>query len=195
MDTGDVAVDCISVRLMKIRIQLKGKSNGVSFIVPYAPTLDKSTSASDYFWRSLDEVVKGVPSRDHLLVLMDANTRKGMRGVEWIDSKVLGAYGRDELNDHGERLLTHATDDKLALLNTSFATPARGISYTFQHKNRGKAQYRLDYILTRQGDREMVRNFTVRTPPRDNAELDHSLVTANIRLIGRIVTNRPKMAI
>ena len=44
MDKGEVAVECISARLIKVRIQLKGKSNGVSFIVGYAPTLDKSTS-------------------------------------------------------------------------------------------------------------------------------------------------------
>ena len=108
MDKGDVGVECISARLMKVRIQLKGKSNGVSFILGYAPTLDKSTSENDYFWSSLDEVVKGVPRRDHLLVLMDANAGTGMRGIGWTDSKVLGAYGRDELNDNGERLLTHA---------------------------------------------------------------------------------------
>ena len=40
---------------------------------------------------------------------------------------VLGVYGRDELNDNRERLLIHATDNKLALLNTHYATPARGI--------------------------------------------------------------------
>ena len=86
------------------------------FIVGYAPTLDKSTSKKDYFWSPLDEVDKGVPGRDHLLVLMDANARTGMRGIGWTDSKVLGAYGRDELNDNGERLLIHATDNKLSLL-------------------------------------------------------------------------------
>ena len=56
MNKDDVAVECISARLMKIRIQHEGKSNGVSFIVGYAPTLDKSTSEIDYFWSSLDEV-------------------------------------------------------------------------------------------------------------------------------------------
>ena len=81
MDKGDVAVECISARLMKVRIQLKGKSNGVSFIVDYALTLDKSTSEKDYFWSSLDEGVMGVPSRDHLLVLMDANARTAMIGI------------------------------------------------------------------------------------------------------------------
>ena len=47
MDKGDVAVECISARLMKVRIQLKGKSKGVFFIVGYVPTLDKSTSEKD----------------------------------------------------------------------------------------------------------------------------------------------------
>ena len=168
---------------MKVCIQLKGKSNGVSFILGYAPTLDKSTSEKHYyFWSSLDKVVKGVPSRDHLPVLIDVNARTGMRGIGWTDSKVLGAYGRDELNDNGELLLAHATDNKLALLNTYYATPARGISYTFQSPNRRKAPYRLDYILTRQVDRRLVRNVTGRTPPRENAVSDHNLVIRNIRL-------------
>ena len=123
---------------------------------------------------------------------MDANARTRMRGIGWTDSKVLGAYGRDELNDSGERLMIHATDYKLALLNTYYATPARGISYTFQSPNPGKAQYRLDYILTRQVDRRLVRNVTVRTPPRENAESDHNFVIGNICLLGRIAPNRPK---
>ena len=162
----------------------------MSFIVGYAPTFDKSTSKNGNFWSSLDKAVKGVPSRDHLLVLMDANTRTGMRGIGWTDSKVLGAYGRDELNANGERLLTHATENKVALLNTYYATPASGISYTFQRPNRGMAQYRLDYMLTRQVDRRLVRNVTVRTPPGENAESDDNLVIGNIRLLGRIAPNR-----
>ena len=47
MGKGEVAVECISARFMKVRIQLKGKPNGVSFIAGYAPTLDKSTSEMD----------------------------------------------------------------------------------------------------------------------------------------------------
>ena len=193
MDKGDVAVECISARLTKVCIQLKGKSNGVSFIVGYAPTLHKSTSEKDYSWSSLDEVVKEVPSRDHLL--MDANARTGIRGIGWTDCKVLGAYGRDDLNDNGERLLIHPTDDKLALFNTYYATPARGVSYTFQSPNRGKAQYRLDNILTRQVDRRLVRNVTGRTPPRENAESDHNPVIRNIRLLSRNAPGRPKRVI
>ena len=56
---------------------------------------------------------------------MDANACTGTRGIGWTDSKVLGAYGRDELIDNGERQSIHVTDNKLALINTYYATPAR----------------------------------------------------------------------
>ena len=123
---------------------------------------------------------------------MDANARTGIRGIGWTDLKVMGAYGRDELNDNGERLLLHAADNKLALLNTYYTTPPRGISYTLQGPNRGKAQHRRDYLLTRQADRRLVRNVTVQTPPKENAESDRNLVLGNIRFLGRIALNCQK---
>ena len=108
MDEDDIAVECIRARLMKVRIQLKGKSNGMSYIVGYAPTLDKSTSEKGHFWSSLDEAVNGVPSRDHLPALVDANACTSIRGIGWTDGTAMGAYGRDELNVNRERLLIHA---------------------------------------------------------------------------------------
>ncbi|CAM9752224.1 unnamed protein product, partial [Pylaiella littoralis] len=43
MDKGGMTVECISARLMKVRLQLTG-SNGVSFVVAYAPTETDGTS-------------------------------------------------------------------------------------------------------------------------------------------------------
>ena len=41
VEKGGLVVECISARLMEVRIQREGKSNGVSFfVVDYAPTLD-----------------------------------------------------------------------------------------------------------------------------------------------------------
>ena len=185
-----LVVECVSARLMKVRIQLEGKSNGVSFVVGYAPILDAPVREKDHFWNELNNVVSGVPSGDHLLVLMDANARTGKRESACASSKEMGAYGRDELNNNGERLLLHAADNKLALLNTFFATRARGVSFTFQSPNTGKGQCRLDYILTRQVDRRLVRNMTVRRPPEDRHESDHNLVVCTIRLLGRFAPNR-----
>ena len=53
---------------------------------------------------------------------MDANERTGKRGGGGVGSKdneVLGAYGRDILNDNGERLLTFAANHGLALVTRS----------------------------------------------------------------------------
>ena len=41
---------------------------------------------------------------------------------------MLGAYGRDKLNENGKLLLGFAEDNKLALLNTFFCTPKSGVS-------------------------------------------------------------------
>ena len=61
MDKGDVAVECISARLMEVRIQLNGSSNGVSFIVGYAPALDKSTSENVTLGVHLTRWSRGYP--------------------------------------------------------------------------------------------------------------------------------------
>ena len=57
-------------------------------------------------------------------MLMDANARTGEKigGERTEDDGVLGAYGRDELNDNGKRLLKFATDNKLTVTNTLFNT-------------------------------------------------------------------------
>ena len=75
MGEGDVIVECISPRFIKFRIDLESKLNGVCI--------------------SLDEVVRGVHSRDYILLLMNANTRKGMRAIRRTDRNVLGGYRRE----------------------------------------------------------------------------------------------------
>ena len=53
---------------------------------------------------------------------MDANACTGRREkghVESKDSKNLGAYGRDTLNDNGELLLSFANNHDLAPVTTS----------------------------------------------------------------------------
>ena len=71
---------------------------------------------------ALNCTVASVPARECVFVLADANARTGKRGEggREADSKVLGAYGRDKLNENGKLLLGSAEDNKLALLNTFF---------------------------------------------------------------------------
>ena len=90
-----------------------------------------------------------VPKHERLSVLTDANARTGRREKGQVgrkDNKIICAYGRDTLNDNGELLLSFANNQ------------GRRITY-FQFNGRGKK--RIDYILTRQHDRNLVRNVTV----------------------------------
>ena len=51
--------------------------------------------------------------------------------MESKDNKILGAYGRDTLNDNGELLLLFAKNHDLALVNTFFSTLKGDVPHAF----------------------------------------------------------------
>ena len=116
-----IAIECISARLLKARILIK--SNFVTFVVAYAPTEEAPEGLKAKYMEALNCTVASVPAWEYVFVLADANARTGKRGEGGVeaDSKVLGAYGRDKLNENGKLWLGFAEDNKLALLNTFFA--------------------------------------------------------------------------
>ena len=123
-----------------------------------------------------------VPKHEQLFVLMDVNARTGRREKGQVggkDSKILGAYGRDTLNDNGELMLSFANNHDLALVNTFFSTPKSGVSHTFN----GRGKKRIDYILTRQRRRQLVRNATVHPQPSFLPSSDHNIVSAPVKLL------------
>ena len=66
------------------------------------------------------------------------------------------------------------------------------MSYTFQSANRSKGQARLDYILTKQGDRRLIRCVNVPRPPLEAPESDHNLVYEKNRIPRKSAPNRRK---
>ena len=118
-----LAIECISTLHLKVRISIK--SNFVTFVVAYAPTKEASEGQKTKYMAALSCTVASVPAREYVFAFTDANTRTEKRGEGGgeTDSKVLGAYGRDKLNESGKLLLGFAEDNKLALLNTFFCTP------------------------------------------------------------------------
>ena len=134
----------ISDRLLKVTIELRGQAKAVTFVVGYAPTETQNANDKHAFWTSLDRVVEKLPKHEQLFVLMDVNACTGRREKGQVgskESKILGAYGRDTLNDNGELLLSFARNHDLALVNTFFSTPEGGVSHTFN--GRGKKTDRL----------------------------------------------------
>ena len=100
-------------------------------MIACAPTETQNASNKHVSWTSSDRAVEEVPKHEQLFVLMDANARTGRRKKGQVgskDSKILGAYGRDTLNDIGELLLSFANNHDLALVNAFFSTPKGGLS-------------------------------------------------------------------
>ena len=173
----------ISDRLLKVTLEVRGRLKAVTFVVAYAPTETQNASNKHAFWISLDIVVEEVPKHEQLFVLMDANARTGRREKGQVgskDGKILGAYGRDTLNDNGELLLSLANNHDLALVNTFFSTPKGGVSHTFN----GRGEKRIDYVLTRQRDRKFARNVTVHHQPSFLPISDYNIVSAPVKLLG-----------
>ena len=123
----------VNERLMSMRFEMSGQHQAVNFVVGYAPTEPSDSEKKRAFWHSLDSLVQRIPKKECLFVLMDANARTGekIEGERTEDDRVLGAYGRDELNNNGKRLLNFATDNKLAVTNTFFSTRKGGISHAY----------------------------------------------------------------
>ena len=154
---------------MSMTFNLAGKSNAVTFVVACGPTdtVSNTREQKDVFWADLESSVSRVPSSDYLFVLKDANARTGVRMGEEEDCKVIGAYDKDTRvsDSNGTSLLRFADDKKLALVNTFFSVPKGCTSRTF-NGTRPVDRKRIDYIITRQSHRKLVRNVTVHLQPR-----------------------------
>ena len=179
----------ISDRLRKVTLELRGRAKAVTFFVVYAPTETQNASNKHTFWTTLDGAVEEVPRHEQLFVVMDTNARTGKRekgGVGSKDFEILGAYGRDTLNDNGELLLSFANSHDLAIVNMFFSTPKGGVSHTFN----GRGKKRIDYVLTRQRDRKLVRNVTVHPQFSFFPFSDYNIVSASVKLLGHFARNR-----
>ena len=159
----------VDKRLMAMRFEISGQSGAVNFVSAYAPTEVSKDETKQAFWDRLDNLVQRIPAKECLYVLMDANARTGRReGENLQDEGILGTYGRDELNDNGKLLLSFATDNKLAIMNTFFSTRKGGVSHTYNGVTGSRTSdfKRIDDVLTRQAHRSTQRGCTppTRTP-------------------------------
>ena len=100
-----ITIEYISARLLKARISIK--PHFVTFVVACAPTEEAPEGQKAKNMAALNCTVASVPAREYAFVLTDANARTGERGEGGgkTDSKVLGAYRRDVLNENGKLLL------------------------------------------------------------------------------------------
>ena len=87
-------------------------------MVAYASTEEAPETQQVKYMAALNCTVASVPGREYVFVSTDANARTGKRGESGgeTDSKVLGAYGRDELSENDKNYccwLTHKITSSL----------------------------------------------------------------------------------
>ena len=70
----------ISGRLLKVRLELRGRAKVITYIVSYAPNETQNTSNTHTLWTALDRAaVEEVPEHGQLVVLTNANVRMQRR--------------------------------------------------------------------------------------------------------------------
>ena len=102
------------------------------------------------------------------------------------DDKIIGAYGRETLNNNVEQFLSLKNNHDLVLAEAFLNTPNGGVSHTFN----GRGKKRMDYILKRTRDRKIVQNVTVHPQPSFLLILDHKIMSAPVKIIGHFARNR-----
>ena len=142
---------------MSMRFKLTCECAAVNLVFAYAPTgANPNADLKEVFWKKSGHLVKQIPTKELLFVLIDLNARTGKRMEGCDGSRVLGGYGCDELNKNGKRLLSLASDKKLAPTNTLFSARTGWISHMFNGINSRNDRKRIDYTLTRQTHRPRV---------------------------------------
>ena len=112
---------------------------------------------------------------------MDANTLTGRRRDGELGSEecyVLGAFGRDTPNNNGGRLslFSIVNNRELTLLNMFSSTAKNSTSHTLH----GRSKTGINYTLTRQRERKLLRDVNVHLQPSFLPISDHNIVTCTL---------------
>ena len=153
---------------MTARIPLE-KSNYMTIVCAYAPTLVATEEAKDAFYASLSAVLQAVDHRDKLVLLGDFNARVGCDHVVW--EGVLGRHGTGKMNNNGLRLLTMCQEFNLLITNTLFQLKDKHKN-TWKHPRSGH-WHMLDHVIIRRRDAKECR--MTRVMRGAECETDHMM--------------------
>ena len=165
----------INDRLMSLRLPLADKKYATIFSV-YAPTMTNPEEAKTKFYEELTKAISEVPSSDKLFILGDFNARVGQDYLAW--PGVLGNQGIGKCNTNGLLLLETCAAHELLVTNTVFQLPTRQKT-TWMHP-RSKHWHLIDYVITRQRDRQDVR--VTKAMCGADCWTDHRLIVTKLKL-------------
>ncbi|WMV47915.1 hypothetical protein MTR67_041300 [Solanum verrucosum] len=169
-----VEVRRINNRLMTIKLVIGGCT--LSVISAYAPQVGLDEEAKKRFYEDLDEVVRGIPNTEKIVIGGDFNGHIGATSSGFDD--VHGGFGFGERNRGGTSFLDFAKAFELVIANSCFPKKENHL-VTFRSP---VAKTQIDYLLLRKGDRGLFKDCKV--IPSENLTTQHKLLVMDRRLRG-----------
>ncbi|WMV29422.1 hypothetical protein MTR67_022807 [Solanum verrucosum] len=182
-----VEVRRINDRLMLIKLVVGGCT--LSVISAYAPQVGLGEEAKKLFYEDLDEVVRGIPITEKIVIGGDFNGHIGATSNGFDD--VHGGFGFGERNGGGTSLLDFAKAFELVIANSCFPKKENHM-VTFRSL---VAKTQIDYLLLRKGDRGLFKDCKV--IPSENLTTQHKLLVMDLVIRRdrrtKIVSDRPRI--
>ncbi|KAM3382190.1 hypothetical protein P3S68_007763 [Capsicum galapagoense] len=165
-----VEVKRINDRLMTIKLVIRGFTLNVCSA--YAPQVGSEGEEKMRFWEALEEVVRGVPSSEKIVVVGDFNGHIGALPGGFGD--VHGGFGFGERNEEGATLLEFARSFGLVVVNSGFPKKDEHL-ITFRS---AVARTQIDFVLLRKRDRAWCKDCKV--IPSENLSTQHRLLVMDL---------------
>lgn len=158
---------------MSLRIPLL-KTKQLVLISAYAPTMLNPPEEKEKFYEDLRAILKKISSDDSIVLLGDFNARVGNDHKAW--PGVLGKNLTGPMNSNGLLLLSLCSEFDLTITNSMFQQK-NSFKGTWCHP-RSNHWHTLDYIITRQEDRNSVKS--TRAHRGTECWSDHRLVRTKL---------------
>ena len=110
----------------------------------YAPQVGCGREEKEGFWDDIDEVVESISRQERVVIGADFNGHVGKRNRG--DEDVMGAYGVNERNAIGQRVVDFAKRMDMTVANTYFRKKEE---HRVTYKSGGRCSL-VDYVLGRQ---------------------------------------------
>ncbi|KAG5589991.1 hypothetical protein H5410_040505 [Solanum commersonii] len=167
-----VEVRKINDRLMMVKLVIGGCT--LSVISAYAPQVGLDEETKKLFYEDLDEVVRGIPNTEKIVIGGDFNGHIGATSNGFDD--VHGGFGFGERNGGGTSLLDFAKAFELVIANSCFLKKENHL-VTFRSS---VAKTQIDYFILRNGDRGLFKDCKV--IPSENLTTQHKLLVMDLEI-------------
>ncbi|KAK4876496.1 hypothetical protein RN001_009002 [Aquatica leii] len=167
-------------------IRLKGRCYNYSLISVYAPTEETEEEEKEKFYEQLEQIFGSLPQQDMKIILGDLNAKIGKE--ETLRPHIGKHSLHDQSNDNGLRIADFAAANNLCVKSTMFEH--KDIHKQTWVSNDGRTRNQIDHIII--DARHSSNIVDVRSLRGADADTDHYLVTAKIKIRLSTITNKKR---